>query len=261
MTWEINVRKYLQRHAGFAGDVPRTVAVWPVVERSGELKLGVSQVSDLPGNPMSIELTLSHRRLFWHTDDGDDYPERWDASADVGEFDGCPEPDRHVGDIQLVIADLIAERNLLDAVSLGEWALEFLAETVLDSSGRLHPELDAEISAGPARMVIIRRVVVAERWRGHGLASPLIAGALRILAPSARLAACRVSPVDFTRHYPDRVSAELASVRAGGLLERIGFRRWREAHVVDLQNPKLLDARMDLLQRWWPSLDGEDRAG
>jgi len=221
---------------------------------------GGVQVSELPGNPLSIELTVSHRRLFWHTDEGDDYPERWNASADIWSLDASREGHRHVGDIEFVIADLVAERNLLDSVSLGEWALEFLAETVLDPSGRLHPELDAETSAGPSRMVILRRVVVAEPWRGHGLAGALIAGALRILAPTARLAVCRVSPLDFTRTHPDRVSAELASVRAGALLERIGFRRWREAHVVDLKNPELLDARMDLLSRWWPNTGGEDRA-
>ncbi|TNC22230.1 GNAT family N-acetyltransferase [Amycolatopsis alkalitolerans] len=212
-------------------------------------------MSELPGNPLSIELTVSHRRLFWHTDDEDDYPEHWTASADVFRLGECVEPARHVADVEFLIADLTAERNLLDSVSVGEWALEFLAETVLDPSGRLHPELGAEIGAGPARMIILRHLTVAQCWRGHGLASALIAGVLRILAPSARLAVCRISPLDFGHTYPDRVSAELASVRAGLLLERIGFRRWREAHVVDLKSPRLLDARMDLLNRWWPHAD------
>lgn len=215
----------------------------------------------MPGNPLSIELTVSHRRLFWHTDDEDECPEHWSASADVWPFDVYPDADRHVADIQFAIADLTAERNLLDSITFGEWALEFIAETVLDPSGRLHRELEAWISRGPARMIILRHIAVAERWRGHGLGSALIAGALRILAPSARLAVCRVSPADFTGTCPDRVSAELASVRAGAMLERIGFRRWREAHVVDLRSPELLDARMELLSRWLPPAEGEGQAG
>ncbi|PXY24864.1 hypothetical protein DI005_30610 [Prauserella sp. PE36] len=209
---------------------------------------------DLPANPLNIRLSIRHDRLWWHIDDEDHLPERWDVSADVWELELCPEPFRHVGDISLVIADLQRERNLLDSVALGEWALEFIAETVLDSAdGRLHPELDAQLSEGPPRMVILRDVTLGTQWRGHGLAGPLIAGALRTLAPTARLAACRLSPADFRGSAPDRVSAELAAVRMAGMLERIGFYRWREVHVLDLRNPALLEARMSLLNNWWPT--------
>jgi GNAT superfamily N-acetyltransferase len=210
-------------------------------------------VSDLPANPLSIELTLSHRRFWWRIDDEDEQPERWNASADVPLQDPCPEQARHVGDVSLVIADLAKERNLLDFGALGEWALEFIAETVIDpAEGTLHPELDADLTPGPPRMIILRRIELTEPWRGHGLGAALIASALRILAPDARLGACRVSPLDFPCPG-DRMAAELASVRAGGMLENIGFRRWRGVHVVDLREAALLDARMDLLARWWPS--------
>ncbi|MDQ0377808.1 hypothetical protein [Amycolatopsis thermophila] len=210
-------------------------------------------VPDLPANPLSIELTLTHRRFWWRIDDEDEQPEQWDASADVSDLDVCPEDLRHVGNIALVIADLTKERNLLDSVVLGEWALEFIAETVIDpDQGKLHPELDARISQGPPRMVILRRIELTEPWRGHGLGAALIAGALRILAPNARLAACRVSPLDFAHPGADRISAELSSLRAGAMLESIGFHRWRGVHLVDLRNPALVDARMDLLEQWWP---------
>lgn len=209
---------------------------------------------DLPANPLSIRLSIKHERLWWHIDDEDHLPERWDVAADVWNLDVCPERFRHVADISLVIADLRRERNLLDSVALGEWALEFIAETVLDSTdGQLHPDLDAQISGGPARMVILRGVTLAPHWRGHGLAGPLVAGTLRTLAPTARLAACRVSPLDFRKCCPDRISAEFASVRMAGLLERIGFYPWRDVHVLDLRNPALLEARMDLLNHWWPT--------
>ncbi|WAL65323.1 hypothetical protein ORV05_31195 [Amycolatopsis cynarae] len=213
-------------------------------------------VSELPANPLSIELTLSHRRFWWRIDDEDEQPEVWAVSADVPDRERCPAPARHVGDIRLLLADLTRERNVLDAGALGEWAVEFITETVIDPDrGRLHPELDAEITPGPPRMVIVRRVELAVPWRGHGLGGALIAGTLRILAPQARLGACRVSPLDFPGEG-DRMAAELASVRAGVMLERIGFRRWRGVHVIDLHEPALLDARMDLLAQWWPGRDG-----
>ncbi|PRX46549.1 hypothetical protein B0I33_107126 [Prauserella shujinwangii] len=211
-------------------------------------------MTEPPANPLSIRLSLRHERLWWHIDDEDHSPERWDVSADVWELDSCPAQVRHVGDISLVVADLHRDRNLLDSVALGEWALEFIAETVLDASdGRLHPELDSELSEGPPRMVIVRDVTLSPVWRGHGLAAPLVAGALRTLARTARLAACRVSPLEFRATTPDRVSAELVSVRMAAMLERIGFRRWRDVHVVDLRDSALLEARMHILDHWWPS--------
>ncbi|NKQ55033.1 hypothetical protein HFP15_19305 [Amycolatopsis sp. K13G38] len=215
-------------------------------------------VPDLPANPLSIELTLSHRRFWWQIDDEDEQPEQWHASADITLLDPCPDEFRHVGDVSLVIADLTKERNLLDSVVLGEWALEFIAETVIDpDKGRLHPELDATLSPGPPRMLILRRVELAEPWRGHGLGTALIASSLRILTPDARIGACRVSPLDF-RCSGDRVSAELASVRAGSMLERVGFRRWNGVHIVDLRNPALLDARMEILDQWWPESEAKE---
>lgn len=201
----------------------------------------------LPANPMSISLAITHRRLWWQTDDDDHMPERWHVSADVGELGACPNGHRHVGDIELVIADLRRERNLLDSAELGEWALEFIADTVVDSeSGRLQPELDARISEGAARMVIVRDFELAAAWRGHGLGALLIAGALRSLARAARLAACRVSPADFLHVTADRVAAELASARIGAMLEKIGFLRWHGVHVIDLRDPALVDVRLDV---------------
>lgn len=205
-------------------------------------------VRDLPASPLSISLTISHRRLWWQVDDEDHLPERWNVSADVWQLGACPDHLRHVGDISLVIADLRRERNLLDSVDLGEWALEFIAETVIDpAQGLLHPELDAQIGPGVARMIVLREWSLTEPWRGHGLGRSLIAGVLRVFAPSARLAACRVSPLDFAAVAPDRVAAELASVRVGASLESIGFRQWRGIHVVDLGDPALLGAGLGLI--------------
>lgn len=208
----------------------------------------------LPANPLSIELSVSRRRLWWHVADEDDQPERWDVSADIVKLGVCGDAERHVADLHFVAADLSGEQNLLDSMGLGEWALEFIAETIIDpATGRLCHELEQRISPGPPRMVVLRRVEVAEPWRRHGLAWVLIASALRVMAPTARLAACRVSPTDY--ECDDRVLAELESLRAGVMLEKIGFERWHEVHIVDPRNPALVDAGIDLLTRWWPHRD------
>ncbi|MFD4191840.1 hypothetical protein [Amycolatopsis thermoflava] len=216
-------------------------------------------VPDLLANPLSIELALTHRRFWWQIDDEDEQPERWEAIAEVSGLDLCPEEHRRVGNVSLVIADLTTEQNLLDSAVLGEWALEFIAETVMDPArGTLHPELSSGISPGPPRMVILRRLFLTESWRGHGLGAALVASALRILSPNARLAACRVSPLAFISDKPDRVSAELASVRMAKMLEGVGFRCWRGVHVIDLRDPVLLEARMDVLSQWWPQPDRDE---
>ncbi len=210
----------------------------------------VPGVNELPANPLSISLTFSHRRLWWQIDDEDHVPERWHVSANVWEFANCPDELAHVGDLSLVIADLRQETNLLDAVDVDDWALDFIAETVIDpKQGALHPELDARITEGTPRMIILRDMWLAEAWRGFGLGGALIAGALRTLAPGARLAVCRVSALDFAHESPDRISAELASVRIGQLLERIGFHRWHDVHVVDLRHPALRQVRADVIEK------------
>lgn len=209
----------------------------------------MTAMKQLPANPLSINLKFEHERLWWQTDDEDHMPERWSVSADVA-VTPCAQENRHVADFSLVIADLHRERNLLDAPDLGDWAMEFIAETLIDpAQGRLHPDLDNRITPGVARMVIVRHVVLAPPWQGHGLGGALLAGALRALAPGARLAVARVSPLDFLASSPDKVSAELASIRFGALLERIGFEQWREVHFVDLQHPQLLDARMEMFEQ------------
>jgi hypothetical protein len=206
---------------------------------------------------MSVELTVSHRLLWWQTVADDDLPEHWRVSADVWDLDVCAPENRHVADMTLAVADLDSERNLLDSIELGEWALEFIAETVIDlADGTLVPELDEQISDGPPRMVIMCWFELAEAWRGHGLAAPLIAAALERFSNNARLAVCRISPGDFRSRGQDRVSAELTCLRLGSLLERIGFFLWNGVYVVDLKNQDLIDASLGPLERWGPYSDG-----
>lgn len=157
-----------------------------------------SGLGAFPANPMAIKLTASHGRLWWLIDEGDAQPEQWDLSADVWPLEVCAPEGRHVGDIRIAQADLGEARNLLDTLTVHDWALEFIAETVLEPpEGTLHPDLDATLTVGPPRMLVLLNITLTEPWRGLGLGGPLIASALRLLAPSARLAVCRVSPTDF----------------------------------------------------------------
>lgn len=198
--------------------------------------------SDLPADPLSIRLSVSYQGLWWQIDGERERPERWIVTATA-------ESAGHVGDISLAIADLTVEPELFDVAILGDWVQEFLAEAVADPiHGTLVPELEQRISAGPAYLVVLRRVTLAEPWRGHGLGSALTAGALRIFARYTRFAACRVSPAAFAA--PSQISAGQASRGAAGMLEAIGFRRWRDVHIVDVRDPSLLDARNRVRERW-----------
>lgn len=211
---------------------------------------------DLPANPMSIELTIAHRQLWWQPSEEDDQPESWDVWARVWAREVCPPEQRHVGKISLSVADLGRDRNLLDSIELGDWSVEFIAETVLDlAEGTLVPELDEQISEGTPRMVILSWIELAQAWRGHGLAGPLTAAALERFSRTARLAVCRISPADFMPDYPDRFAAELATVRLGGMLEQIGFFLWKGVYVIDLRDQALIDASLALLERWGPYSD------
>jgi GNAT superfamily N-acetyltransferase len=202
----------------------------------------------LPANPLSIELTLSHRRFWWQIDDEDEQPEQWTASADVCGQARCPTHLRHVGEISVAIAGLDTPRTILDAVVLGEWAEDFLAAAVSDPTrAGLGPELADKFCPGPPRVVILRRIGLAEPWRGHGLGAGLIASTLRILAPVARFAACQVTLGDVTPPGTEPVAAEFAAARLRAMLERIGFWRWRGVHLVDLHAAALYDARMPFL--------------
>jgi GNAT superfamily N-acetyltransferase len=205
---------------------------------------------------MLVELTVTHRRLWWHPDGEDEQPASWHVSADVARSTKCAKRHRHVADVSVSLADIGEEYNILDSLEAGDWSLEFIAETVLDLAyGALVPELDHRISSGPDRMLILNWVEVAPAWRGHGLAPMLTAAVLERFASTARLGVCRLSPADFMDDGRDRISAELTSVRLGGLLERIGFFLWNGVYIVDLRNPALVDASLGALEKWGPYSD------
>lgn len=208
--------------------------------------------TDLPANPLSIELTVARRGLRWAVGE-DASPERWQVSADVSELAPCPEVLRHVGDLSVAIAGV--RRDELSR-GTGEPAVDHALEAVADCDGEcLHPELEIQIGPGVPRVVILRKVSLARQWRRQGLAEVLIAGTLNALVRQARLAVCRISPADLAGVCPDPVAAELASVRLAGMLERLGFFRWRDLHVVDMKEPALAETRRRFIERWRPYVD------
>lgn len=221
-----------------------------------------------PANPMSVELTVVHRRTWWQLEDGDG-PYVWRVSADVSELAACAPETRHVAELSVTVADLRRGRVALDAVVLGEWAPEFLASVAADG-GCLRPELEEWVGAGPPRVVVVRRYELAPAWRGHGLGPVLLAGALAAFQPVARLAAFWVEPprrgllqgrglltgqpgpphsAGLGRAARERV-AERLRARRTAVLERLGFRTWDGVHVADLRGAELTDARHGSLERW-----------
>lgn len=195
---------------------------------------------EVPANPLAIELSVTHKRLWWQTGRTDEQPERWEVSADIWGVEDADEEERHVGDISLALADLSMRRDINDAAILGDWIIDFIAELVADPAlGELHPDLESRFSPGPPHLVVIRHIEISEPWRGVGLGKVLTASVLRTFARYARLAAC----------YPD--PAKLSGGPVGEKLEHLGFHRWRDAYVVDLRAPSLEEASTEVIGRWW----------
>lgn len=214
---------------------------------------------ELPANPLSIQLTVAHERLWWQIEQTNEQPERWEVSANIWGMEETDYEARHVGDISLALADLATERNLIDAAVLGDWAVDFIADLVADSDrGTLHPELERRFTPGPPHLVVVHKISVTEPWRGYGLGAALTASALLVFSRYARLAACHVSPDDFADTGHDPLSAELANVRLGAMMESIGFQRWHDAYVVDLRSPMLRETRRHVIRQWW---QGDEETG
>ncbi len=215
-------------------------------------------LSALPANPMSVELTVLHRRAWWQPDD-EFQPEAWEVTADVSALGICPPGVRHVAELSVTVADLRRGRVSLDAVVLGAWAPDFLAAAAGDG-GVLPPDLEEWVSDGPPRVVVVRHYELMPQWRGQGLGPVLLAGALAAFLPMARLAAVRVTALNAAppgppgvtglgRAAPERV-AERLQARQTAVLERLGFRIWDGVHVADLRGAELADARHGSLDPW-----------
>lgn len=217
-----------------------------------------------PANPMSVELTVQHRHVWWQPDD-ELRPEAWEVTADVSELGLCPPGLRRVAELSVTVADLRRHWVALDSVVLGEWAPGFLAHVVGDDGGSLRPELEAWVGDGPPRVVVVRRYELATAWRGHGLGPVLLAGALAAFLPLARLAAFRVTEpgrsgtagaatgrpraTGLGRAARERV-AERLQARRTAVLDGLGFRLRDGVHVADLRGAELADARQGPLERW-----------
>src|SRR3981081_4362612 len=85
-----------------------------------------------PWTPTAISLTFAPEGYWWQTDERDHRAQRWAISADVRHPADCPDEIRHVGRVELAVAELTEEPPLLDVIDTGKWALDFLDQTVID---------------------------------------------------------------------------------------------------------------------------------
>ncbi|WP_046771883.1 hypothetical protein [Jiangella alkaliphila] len=198
---------------------------------------------DPPADPSAVALTVCQRGPAW------DAPrtQRWHANADAeGE---CDERVRHVGDITAWLAWPDPVRVDPLPVELG-----FVLQTAFEAStGRLNPELDELIGSPTAdrtsAVLIITECELAPPWRGMDLAGLMMSATVERFRSWARLAACRISPAQFGG---GRAEAETAAARAGAILERYGWQRWRGLHVIDTQSDALVDATLGVMMRGDP---------
>lgn len=177
-------------------------------------------------------------------------PRRWEVAVEIDPRQSGGR-DTHIGDVWADQVDLRTPPTLLEALALGQWAPTWFDEAMPDpASGRLHPELEDRVQPGPPSLLMLRRVSLSREWRGHRLAAPLLAGALRALADAglARAAIAHIAPIhcmEVNRNYPfeitDIPTAAKVVDRLTSVLTSLGFTDWQGTLIADLTNPQLLD--------------------
>jgi hypothetical protein len=212
---------------------------------------------------MSIELTMATTQVWWQARQRqEDRPEHWKVSADVWASVACEPQHRHVGDFQLAVVNVNANRHPLDPMELGGWAVEFMEHGLPDGpEDAIFAKRGAQVKGRDPKVAFLRGFKLAGGWQGHGLAGPLIAATLDRFSGIAQLGVCRVSGADFIDDSPGRTSAELTCTRVQALLEEIGFYRWREVHVLDLRTWDMSAADLWRLDRWAPANESDEERG
>ncbi|GHF08532.1 hypothetical protein GCM10017786_47910 [Amycolatopsis deserti] len=180
-------------------------------------------------------LEISHvRRYSWWTTPSllDDRVELWTSSAALAFGD-------EVGHVELAVVDL-AERTLeqIDLAlfdGLADGVRGFLAEHVDLATGRLTAAMDALVTAGPARAVVVRDVWVERDWGELGPA--VLTSVLWDLRRVARFALVGPEQLGRVRWWP-------------GQREHAGLRSWAGLHVADLQDQRLLRPTREVLRHY-----------
>lgn len=218
---------------------PRRVASGPGRRDDCPSQSGSPVCETPPWTPSKIELTTTNRAYWWERGEAAPRPEPWTVHAAVTDTDDCPDDVRHVGMIEVAVAELTDGGPPLNAASTERWVWQsLLAHAVADpGSGTLVPELERVMAPGPSRVVIVRRAYLNDVWRACGLVAPLLSAALHRVAPMARLAVCRVLPVDMARVIPGLTRAETAAAarHVSRLLAGAGFFPWHDLYLLDLQ--------------------------
>jgi hypothetical protein len=174
-------------------------------------------VSNPPANPMSIELTMATTQVWWQARQRqEDRPEHWKVSADVWASVACEPQHRHVGDFELAVVNVNANRHPLDPMELGGWAVEFMEHGLPDGpEDAIFAKRGAQVKGRDPKVAFLRGFKLAGGWQGHGLAGPLIAATLDRFSGIAQLGVCRVSGADFIDDFLRRSSIAAFALHRG----------------------------------------------
>ncbi|WP_116111735.1 hypothetical protein [Amycolatopsis ruanii] len=182
-----------------------------------------------------VALEISHvRRYYWWTTPSllDDCVELWTSSACLAFGD-------EVGHVEYAVVDL-AERTLgqIDVAlfnGLADAVRAFLSEHVDLATATLTGALDAQVTAGPPRAVVVRELRVERDWRELGPA--VLTSVLWDLRRIARFALVAPEQLGRVRWRP-------------GQQEHAGLRLWAGLHVADLRDQRLLRPTQDVLRHY-----------
>lgn len=200
-------------------------------------------MSPFPADPLDVELIVRAQGLAWQVTHR--LPQLWRASADV--VGSCDEAVRHVGDVVMWLVPHDRREPMHPDLEPGPGSdAERLIAAVHAPSGReIDRELDELITHGPHHVLVVESWRWAAPWRELG--GPLLAATIGRFQGQVRLAVCQAPAVDDHSTSLDDVHA------AATMLEKNGWRPWRDLHVADPRAPELLDSSLEILEAWIPA--------
>lgn len=119
-----------------------------------------------------------------------------EEGSEGGPHDSASRPDELVGSIELLVVDLTRCRDPWGELDASNDEVAHIGETVFDvNTGQLAEEFDSRLRRIGERVVVVDYVELAPAWRGHNVASLLVAECLDQLRADCRVAVCLPGPL------------------------------------------------------------------
>ncbi|MFD6033642.1 hypothetical protein ACFWHF_03770 [Streptomyces griseoincarnatus] len=217
--------------------------------------------SPLPGDPSELHLSISYDDGLWDTPQADTL-ECWNVAIlhrrrthgghhESVSSSGCPAAgcsscaveDVAVGSMTFYRVHLDRGRNAFWAMEEESEELYEIAQVLLDpETGSFTDEVSERLEYVGSALLVMDRVTLDPRWRGHGLAAVLACEVITRLMAGCRAVACSPGITDLSsRRLTDRTEWDRVNARIARGWESLGFRPYRDN--VYLLSPTSQDLR------------------